>query len=75
MAVVATVANGYDLDYAWCEVGEAYRGAAYYLAEAGSRRALTAYSCLLLYFAAVRSSERLLSSSKKSPDQGGAKGT
>ena len=37
MAVMATVAKGYDLDYAWRAVGEAYRGAGYYLAavEAG----------------------------------------
>jgi conjugative relaxase-like TrwC/TraI family protein len=35
--VMATVAKGYDLDYAWRAVGEAYRGAGYYLAatEAG----------------------------------------
>lgn len=26
MAVMATVAKGYDLDYAWRAVGEAYRG-------------------------------------------------
>src|SRR5690348_12911142 len=34
---MATVAKGYDLDYAWRAVGEAYRGAGYYLAatEAG----------------------------------------
>ena len=40
MAVMATVAKGYDLDCAWRAVGEAYRGAGYYLAaaEAGSRR-------------------------------------
>jgi hypothetical protein len=37
VAVMATVAKGYDLDYAWRAVGEAYRGAGYYLvaAEAG----------------------------------------
>ena len=37
MAVMATVAKGYDLDYAWRAVGEANRGAGYYLAatEAG----------------------------------------
>ena len=37
MAVMATVAKGYDLDYAWRAVGEAYLGAGYYLAasEAG----------------------------------------
>ncbi len=37
MAVMATVAKGYDLDYAWRAVGEAYQGAGYYLAavEAG----------------------------------------
>lgn len=37
MAVMATVAKGYDLEYAWRAVGEAYRGAGYYLAatEAG----------------------------------------
>jgi Helicase conserved C-terminal domain/TrwC relaxase len=29
---MATVAKGYDLDYAWRAVGEAYRGAGYYLA-------------------------------------------
>ena len=34
MAVMATVAKGYDLDYAWRAVGEAYRGAGYYLAAA-----------------------------------------
>ena len=34
MAVMATVAKGYDLDYAWSAVGEAYRGAGYYLAAA-----------------------------------------
>jgi hypothetical protein len=33
-AVVATVVKGYDLDYAWRAVGEAYRGAGYYLAAA-----------------------------------------
>jgi hypothetical protein len=27
VAVMATVAKGYDLDYAWRAVGEAYRGA------------------------------------------------
>src|SRR5260370_11069045 len=34
---MATIAKGYDLDYAWRAVGEAYRGAGYYLAatEAG----------------------------------------
>ena len=31
---MATVAKGYDLDYAWRAVGEAYRGAGYYLAAA-----------------------------------------
>jgi TrwC relaxase len=37
VAVMATVAKGYDLDYAWRAVGEAYRSAGYYLAavEAG----------------------------------------
>ena len=37
VAVMATVAKGYDLDYAWRAVREAYRGAGYYLAatEAG----------------------------------------
>jgi hypothetical protein len=37
VAVMATVAKGYDLDYAWRTVGEAYRDAGYYLAatEAG----------------------------------------
>ena len=34
MAAMATVAKGYDLDYAWRAVGEAYRGAGYYLAAA-----------------------------------------
>jgi len=34
MAVMATIAKGYDLDYAWRAVGEAYRGAGYYLAAA-----------------------------------------
>ena len=34
MAVMATVAKGYDLDYAWRAVGEAYRDAGYYLAAA-----------------------------------------
>jgi TrwC relaxase len=34
VAVMATVAKGYDLDYAWRAVGEAYRGAGYYLAAA-----------------------------------------
>jgi AAA domain/TrwC relaxase len=29
---MATVAKGYDLDYAWRAVGETYRGAGYYLA-------------------------------------------
>src|SRR6266480_2533991 len=29
---MATVAKGYDLDYVWRAVGEAYRGAGYYLA-------------------------------------------
>jgi hypothetical protein len=32
---MATVAKGYDLDYPWRALGEAYRGAGYYLAEAG----------------------------------------
>ena len=34
---MATVAKGYDLDYAWRAVGEVYQGAGYYLpaAEAG----------------------------------------
>jgi hypothetical protein len=34
---MATVAKGYGLDYVWRAVGEAYRGAGYYLtaAEAG----------------------------------------
>jgi hypothetical protein len=38
---MATVAKGYDLDYAWRAVGEAYQGAGYHLAdaEAGSRPA------------------------------------
>ena len=42
VAVMATVAKGYDLDYAWRAVGEAYRGAGYYLAaaEAGEPEAL-----------------------------------
>src|SRR5260370_14543030 len=31
---MATIAKGYDLDYAWRAVGEAYRGAGYYLAAA-----------------------------------------
>jgi hypothetical protein len=31
---MATVAKGYDLDYAWRAVGETYRGAGYYLAAA-----------------------------------------
>ena len=31
---MTTVAKGYDLDYAWRAVGEAYRGAGYYLAAA-----------------------------------------
>src|SRR5690349_15210483 len=31
---MATVAKGYDLDYAWRAVGEAYRDAGYYLAAA-----------------------------------------
>ena len=31
---MATVAKGYDLDYAWRAVDAAYRGAAYYLAAA-----------------------------------------
>ena len=31
---MATVAKGYDLDYAWRAVGEAYQGAGYYLAAA-----------------------------------------
>jgi AAA domain/TrwC relaxase len=31
---MATIAKGYDLDYAWRTVGEAYRGAGYYLAAA-----------------------------------------
>jgi conjugative relaxase-like TrwC/TraI family protein len=31
---MATVAKGYDLNYAWRTVGEAYRGAGYYLAAA-----------------------------------------
>jgi hypothetical protein len=37
VAVMATIAKGHDLDYAWRVVGEAYRGAGYYLAatEAG----------------------------------------
>ena len=37
VAVMATVAKGYDLDYAWRAVAEAYQGAGYYLAatEAG----------------------------------------
>jgi hypothetical protein len=34
VAVMATVAKGYDLDYAWRAVGEAYRGAGYCLAAA-----------------------------------------
>jgi TrwC relaxase len=34
VAVMATVAKGYDLDYAWRAVGETYRGAGYYLAAA-----------------------------------------
>jgi AAA domain/TrwC relaxase len=34
VAVMATVAKGYDLDYAWRAVGEAYRDAGYYLAAA-----------------------------------------
>src|SRR5262249_43742539 len=34
VAVMATVAKGYDLDYAWRAVGEAYQGAGYYLAAA-----------------------------------------
>jgi hypothetical protein len=34
VAVMATVAKGYDLDCAWRAVGEAYRGAGYYLAAA-----------------------------------------
>jgi hypothetical protein len=34
VAVMATIAKGYDLDYAWRAVGEAYRGAGYYLAAA-----------------------------------------
>jgi len=33
---MATVAKGYDLDYAWRAVGEAYRGAGYYLAAAAA---------------------------------------
>ena len=42
MAVMATVAKGYDLDYACRAVGEAYRGGGYYraAAEAGEHRAL-----------------------------------
>jgi conjugative relaxase-like TrwC/TraI family protein len=31
---MATIAKGYDLDYAWRAVGEAYKGAGYYLAAA-----------------------------------------
>ena len=31
---MATVAKGYDLDYAWRAVGEAYQGAGHYLAAA-----------------------------------------
>jgi hypothetical protein len=34
VAVMATVAEGYDLGYAWRAVGGAYRGAGYYLAAA-----------------------------------------
>ena len=34
MAVMATVAKGCDLDYAWRAVGEAYRRVGYYLAAA-----------------------------------------
>jgi AAA domain/TrwC relaxase len=34
VAVMATIAKGYDLDYVWRAVGEAYRGAGYYLAAA-----------------------------------------
>jgi TrwC relaxase len=34
VAVMATVAKGYDLDYVWRAVGESYRGAGYYLAAA-----------------------------------------
>ena len=34
VAVMATVAKGYDLDYAWRAVAETYRGAGYYLAAA-----------------------------------------
>ena len=35
---MATIAKGYDLDYAWRAVGEAYRGARYSLASAESGR-------------------------------------
>jgi TrwC relaxase len=34
VAAMATVAKGYDLDYAWRAVGEAHKGAGYYLAAA-----------------------------------------
>jgi hypothetical protein len=34
VAVMATVAKGYDLGCAWRAVGEAYRGAGHYLAAA-----------------------------------------
>ena len=37
MAVMATVAKGYDLGYAWRAVAEAYRGAGYYLAATEAR--------------------------------------
>jgi hypothetical protein len=40
VAVMARVAKGYDLDYAWRAVGEAYRGAGYYLAAAEAGRSL-----------------------------------
>ena len=72
---MATVAKGYDLDYAWRAVGEAYRGAGYYLAAAEAGEPPGTWwgpGAQLLGFTAGREVERepynLLFGERKGPD-------
>jgi conjugative relaxase-like TrwC/TraI family protein len=72
---MATVAKGYDLDYAWRAVGEAYRGAGYYLAAAAAGEPPGTWwgpGAELLGFAAGQVVERepynLLFGERKGPD-------
>ena len=72
---MATVAKGYDLDHAWRAVGEAYRGAGYYLAAAEAGEPPGTWwgpGAQLLRFTAGREVERepynLLFGERKGPD-------